>query len=116
MSLAVLLIEQPPSHDAGMFTQVLSGVSQRVDRQGRHPGGEIRVNRPTTVRTYRALKELNGPSNHGVAGAPSARHAHRDEADQWSGFQKAAVSGLYGFELLQRPRNGRLTESAPQRN
>src|SRR5262245_64235773 len=116
MRLPVLLVQQPPSHGVGMIAQVLSGVSERAYRQFCHPGGEIRVNRPTAVRTRCALEELDSPLTHGVAGATRARHAHRDEADQWSGFQKAAVRRLYGFEFSQRARNGRLTKLSDQRN
>src|SRR5262245_66616896 len=99
MRLAVLLIEQPLSCGAGGVSQILSGVDQSIDRQGRHPGGEIRIDGPTAVGSRRALKELNGPLNHGVTGAPRARHAHRDEADQRPGFQKAAVRGWYRLAL-----------------
>jgi len=84
MPLEMLATQQPPGTID--LTQRVRLVSQGIDRQGRVPGGQVRIDRPAAIRSERVSKKLNAALHHGVLGSTRARQGHHDKAGQGRGF------------------------------
>ena len=117
--LAVLLIEQPAAQGrpfAGRESSAPVGQArQRVDAQGRHPGGEVRVDGPIPVGAHRALQKRHAPVHDRVRRFAGSDETHDDEARQRRRLQKAAAARLNRFQPAQCAAACRQAQEARQR-
>ena len=75
--------------------------SQRIDRQRRGPGRQIRVDGPAAVRANRLAQEAKRCLRHAMLDAAGRREAHGHETRQRYRLQIAAAVGLHSLQHAQ---------------
>ena len=102
MLARALLAEQPLPHRPRSSPAAAPGFRERANRQRRHPGGEIRVDRPAAVGAHRVDEEPDARFHDRAVGLSHPGQAHDHEAGQRRGFEVAAALGLHGSQQAMR--------------
>ena len=122
MHTVPLLAKQPvadrlPLTRPEMLRQPAAG-GERRHRLRRHPGGEVRVDRPRAVGPLRLCQKSHTSAGHCVRGESHAGQAHRHERCQRRRLEITAIVGLDCRERAERGLAGGVAEGrehAPRR-